>query len=118
MSKLQIGSITLIVNGYTLNNGLPYFQRAVPKRLQSRLGKKTIKIRLLPEHGNFAVQCHRLTERYSALFRAMDSDPRLTPSEVKLKLTHFRGHLTVPERGVRSAQIQTAVPGGIPSTNH
>ncbi len=37
---------------------------------------------------------------------------------LKLKLTHFHGHLTVQERGVRSAQIQAAVPGGVSSTNH
>ncbi len=35
-----------------------------------------------------------------------------------VKLTHFHGHLTVQERGVRSAQIQAAVPGGVSSTNH
>lgn len=84
MSKLQIGSITVIVNGYTLNNGLPYFQRAVPQRLQSRLGKKTIKIRLKPERGNIAVQCHRLSAQYDALFKAMDGDPRITPTEEKI----------------------------------
>lgn len=28
MSKLKVGSLTLIVNGY-YNNGRPYFQRAV-----------------------------------------------------------------------------------------
>jgi hypothetical protein len=54
MAKLQIGTITIIVNGFILNNGLPYFQRAVPKRLQKRLGKKTIKIRLHLEHGHAA----------------------------------------------------------------
>ena len=31
----------------------------------------------------------------------------------KLKLTHFRGHLTVNKEGVRYAQEQAAVPGGI-----
>lgn len=84
MSKLQIGSITVIVNGYTLNNGLPYFQRAVPMHLQKRLGKKTIKIRLHSQQGNYALQCHRLAQRYGALFKAMAEDPRLTPTEDKL----------------------------------
>jgi hypothetical protein len=74
MSKLQIGSITVIVNGYTLNNGLPYFQRAVPMHLQKRLGKKTIKIRLHSQHGNYALQCHRLAQQYGALFKAMSDD--------------------------------------------
>lgn len=84
MAKLQIGNITIIVNGFTLNNGLPYFQRAVPKRLQKRLGKKTIKIRLHIEDGNYALQCHRLTLRHAALFKAMVADPRITPTEAKL----------------------------------
>jgi integrase len=84
MSKLKIGSITIIVNGYSLNNGLPYFQRAVPARLQTRFRKKTIKIRLLGEHGNFAVQCHRLTLQHDALFKAMDNDLTITPTEDKL----------------------------------
>lgn len=39
MSALQFGSITIIVNGYTINNGLPYFQKAVPLALRSRCGK-------------------------------------------------------------------------------
>lgn len=35
-----------------------------------------------------------------------------------LKLTPFRGHLTVMQRGVRHAQIKAAVPGGISPTDH
>ena len=46
MSKLNLGSITVIVNGYTSNNGLPYFPKAVPAALRGRIGKATIKIRL------------------------------------------------------------------------
>ena len=84
MAKLKIGTITIIVNGFSLNNGLPYFQRAIPTRHQARLGKKTIKIRLLEEHGIYALQCHRLTEQHNALFKAMDIDPLLTPTENKL----------------------------------
>lgn len=84
MSKLNFGSITVIVNGFTLNNGLPYFQRAVPAALRSRLGKATIKIRLHEHNGNFAIQCHRLTNQYTALFRAMKNDESIVPSEEKL----------------------------------
>jgi integrase len=84
MSKLSFGSITIIVNGYTTNNGLPYFQKAVPAALRARLGKATIKIRLHERNGHFAVQCHRLEERYSALFRAMRDDESITLSEAKL----------------------------------
>lgn len=84
MSKLNLGSITVIVNGYTSNNGLPYFQKAVPAALRGRIGKATIKIRLHERDGNYAVQCHRLDNQFSALFRAMKNDSNIVPSETKL----------------------------------
>ena len=84
MPAVKIGSITIIVNGYTLNNNVPYFQKAVPAVLKQRMGKSNVKIRLLPKDGNFVVQCHRLNEQHDALFRAMKDDVRLTPSEAKL----------------------------------
>lgn len=83
MAKLNVGSITVIVNGYHLNNGLPYFQKAVPEDLRSRFGKSLIKRPLREEDGNFAVQCHRLNAQYTALFRAMRNDYDLTPPDVK-----------------------------------
>ena len=83
MTKLKVGSITLIVNGYYINNGRPYFQRAVPADLRKRLGKSKISIALKPEHGHVALQCQRLSEKWAALFKAMRNDPSLTPSEVK-----------------------------------
>ena len=83
MTKLKVGSITLIVNGYYINNGRPYFQRAVPGDLRKRLGKSKISIALKAEHGHVAVQCQRLSDQWSALFKAMRNDPKLTPSEVK-----------------------------------
>jgi integrase len=84
MSTLQFGSITIIVNGYTINNGLPYFQKAVPLALRSRCGKATIKVRLHEHNGNYALQCHRLDKQFSALFRAMKDDPTITPTDAKL----------------------------------
>ena len=105
MSKLQIGSITVIVNGYIINNGLPYFQRAVPQRLQSRIGKKNIKIRLRSEHGNIAVQCHRLTEQFNALFKAMDNDPRITPTESRLAAVALLANY-----GLSPVDAQTTIP--------
>jgi len=84
MSTLKIGTITVIVNGFSLNNGSPYFQKAVPATLRQRIGKATIKIPLRSVNGNFAVQCHRLNEKYTALFRAMRDDSSIIPSEAKL----------------------------------
>jgi integrase len=83
MTKLKVGSITIIVNGYYNNNGRPYFQRAVPEDLRKRLGRSKISVPLKPEHGHVAVQCQRLSDQWSALFKAMRNDPMLTPSEVK-----------------------------------
>jgi integrase len=83
MSTLKVGSITVIVNGYTINNGLPYFQKAVPAALRQRIGKATIKIPLKPENGNLIIQCHRLEQQYSSLFKAMKTDSTLTPSKDK-----------------------------------
>jgi integrase len=83
MTKLKVGSITLIVNGYYINNGRPYFQRAVPEDLRKRLGRSKISVPLRPEHGHAAVQCQRLSDQWSALFKAMRNAPSLTPSEVK-----------------------------------
>jgi integrase len=87
MSALKIGSITIIVNGYTTNNGLPYFQKAVPESLRGRLGKATIKIALKAENGNFAIQCHRLNQQYTDLFRAMKTNGKLTSPELKKEAT-------------------------------
>ena len=83
MTKLKVGSITIIVNGYYNNNGRPYFQRAVPEDLRKRLGRSKISVPLKPEHGHVAVQCQRLSDQWSALFKAMRNDPTLTTSEVK-----------------------------------
>jgi integrase len=83
MTKLKVGSITLIVNGYYINNGKPYFQRSVPSDLRKRVGKSKISIPLKPEHGHVAVQCQRLSDSWAALFKAMRNDPNLTPTEVK-----------------------------------
>jgi len=107
MSKLNLGSITVIVNGYTLNNGLPYFQKAVPAALRGRIGKATIKIRLHDSDGNYAVQCHRLDNQFFALFRAMKNDPNIVPSETKLAALAL---LTIagvrPEDGTEEVRIR------------
>ena len=87
MSVLKIGSITIIVNGYTTNNGLPYFQKAVPESLRKKFGKATIKIPLRAENGHFAVQCQRLTQHYTNLFSALKTNGKLTSPELKKQAT-------------------------------
>ena len=78
-----MGSITIIVNGYTTNNGLPYFQKAVPESLRMKFGKATIKIPLKAENGHFAIQCQRLTQHYTDLFTALKTNGKLTSTELK-----------------------------------
>ena len=106
MSKLNLGSITVIVNGFTLNNGLPYFQKAVPAALKSRISKATIKIRLHERDGHYAVQCHRLDQKYSALFRAMKNDPSIVSSEAKLAALALLETARIrPEDGTEEARF-------------
>ena len=83
MAWIKIGNTICIVNGLILNNGLHYFQQAVPRALQQGIGKKTIKIRLRPEGGSYVVQCERYKERYAAYFRALLDDPTLSTLEMK-----------------------------------
>ncbi len=103
MSLLKIGSITIIVNGYTTNNGLPYFQKAVPESLRKKLGKATIKIPLKAENGHFAIQCQRLTQHYTDLFTALKTNGKLTSPELKKQATALLAEFGYePEDGMRT----------------
>jgi len=84
MALIQYGSIALLVNGYILNNGIPYFQKAVPKDLRKRIGKSTIKISLRTEKSNLALKCHRLNANYTALFKLMSENHQIALPEQKL----------------------------------
>ena len=53
------------------------------------------------------------SEAVTLLTRTLTHVAAKTGAAVVLKLTHFRGHLTVNKEGVRYAQEQAAVPGGI-----
>ena len=119
MSAVKIGSITIIVNGYTLNNNVPYFQKAVPSALKLRMGKSNVKIRLLIKNGNFAVQCHRLNERYDTLFRAMNDDERLTPSEAKIAaFALLQTHGLTAGDGLDEMRMSSGWEGSWDSTPH
>ena len=103
MSLLKIGSITIIVNGYTTNNGLPYFQKAVPESLRKKFGKATIKIPLKAENGHFAIQCQRLTQHYTDLFTALKTNGKLTSPELKKQATALLAEFGYePEDGMRT----------------
>ena len=119
MSAVKIGSITIIVNGYTLNNNVPYFQKAIPSALKLRMGKSNVKIRLLIKNGNFAVQCHRLNEQYDTLFRAMNDDERLTPSEAKIAaFALLQTHGLTAGDGLDEMRMSSGWEGSWDSTPH
>ena len=119
MSAVKIGSITITVNGYTLNNNVPYFQKAIPSALKLRMGKSNVKIRLLIKNGNFAVQCHRLNEQYDTLFRAMNDDERLTPSEAKIAaFALLQTHGLTAGDGLDEMRMSSGWEGSWDSTPH
>jgi len=116
MAWIKIGNTICIVNGLILNNGLHYFQQAVPRALQQGIGKKTIKIRLRPEGGSYVVQCERYKEQYAAYFRALLDDPTLSTLEMKtaaLKLLQRFG--LEPGDGLKEVTVLTA---GDDESNH
>lgn len=85
MALLKYRGMTVKINGFTRNNGLPYYQRAVPKILQPRYGKSTIKIPLKANSdADAAAQCKRLYESHTALFEAMRGNDELVPSATKI----------------------------------
>jgi hypothetical protein len=47
------------------------------------MGRAPLKIWLDGRDGDPAVQCHRLDQKYAALFRAQKEGPSLVPSEAK-----------------------------------
>ena len=72
MATITVGNMTIMVKYYLVNNGLDYFQFPVPRALQQRVGKKTIKKRLQPDQGHIAIQCARLPY-VAPLFRVVIS---------------------------------------------
>ncbi len=106
MPAIQFGTITINVKGYFNNNGSHYFQIAVPKRLQTRVRKANIKIPLKPEDGHFAIQCERLGRQYKALFRALDNDSTLVPSETRAAaVALLRTHGLEPGDGLKEVTL-------------
>ncbi len=85
MASIKTYGLTITVKYLVSNNGLPYYQRSVPKALQGRLGKRIIKVRL--NHSDSvsnATVIAQLARRHDALFKALLADQALVPSEEKL----------------------------------
>ena len=84
MVAVTVAGITIEMKHVFSNNGTLYYQRAVPKALQDRLQKRTLKIKLDPLRGSIRLQAERLAKEHDALFKAMLGNKELTISEQKL----------------------------------
>jgi integrase len=116
MAWIKIGNTICIVNGLILNNGLHYFQQAIPRALQSVVGKKTIKIRLRPEDGSYVVQCERYKEQHTAFFKALLNDPTLSTLEMKTAARQLLRQFGLdPGDGLKEVTVRTA---GDDDVNH
>lgn len=85
MALLQLPGTKLLVRYLYENNGRPYFQIRVPEDLRERFGNRyKISRPLPPDEGAPFVQVQRLAKSHKALFKAMRSDPHLSPHDEKL----------------------------------
>ncbi len=84
MATLTIGPHQLIVKYLFDNNGLPYYQRRVPKHLVKRIGKQMIRIKLDPKNGMPAKQVVEIAKKHDLLFEALKNNPTLSLPEKKL----------------------------------
>jgi len=81
---ITVAGISITMKYVTSNNGSLYYQRAIPKALQARLGKSNFKYPLDPMQGAISKQAEELARQHSALFKAMQQDSMLTVTEQKL----------------------------------
>lgn len=84
MAILNLGAHQILVKYLVNNNGLPYYQRRVPKSLVKRIGKQIIRIKLDYKHGVPAKQVVELSRKHDLLFKALEENPDVTISEKKL----------------------------------
>lgn len=84
MVAITVAGISITMKYVTSNNGSLYYQRAIPKALQARLGKSNFKYPLDPMQGAISKQAEELARQHSALFKAMQQDSMLTVTEQKL----------------------------------
>lgn len=84
MVAVSVAGITIEMKHVLNNNGTLYYQRAIPKSLQERLGRRTFKIKLDHMLGNVSIQAAKLAKQHDALFKAMQLNKELTFTEQKL----------------------------------
>lgn len=84
MVAVTVSGITIEMQYVFSNNGSLYYQRAIPKALQERLGRRTFKIKLDHMLGNVSIQAAKLAKQHDALFKAMQLNKELTFTEQKL----------------------------------
>ncbi len=111
MVAVTVAGITIEMKYVTSNNGSLYYQRAIPKALQARLGKSNFKYPLDPMQGAISKQAEELARQHSALFKAMKQDPKLSVTEQKLAaIASLATHGLKPGDAVKDADIDDPDP--------
>lgn len=106
MVAVTVAGITIEMKHVFSNNGSLYYQRAVPKALQERLQKRTLKIKLDPMRGSLRLQAERLATEHDALFKAMIGNKELTISEQKLAaIATLASHALKPNDGNKFSDV-------------
>ncbi len=121
MATLKLGNNQLIVKYLVNNNGLPYYQRKVPKDLVDRLGKQHIRIKLDDRQGTPARQVLQLAGQHDQLFKALRSNPDLVLSEKKqaayLLLNNFNLQPGDGNIELTDAELSAGAPDNQPHLN-
>lgn len=106
MVAISVAGITIEMRYVFNNNGTLYYQRAVPKSLQDRVGKRTLKIKLDPMLGNVGQQAEKLASQHDALFKGLQQNKSLTVSEQKLAaIAALAMHGLRPDDANKQAEI-------------
>ena len=114
MVAISVAGITIEMRFVFSNNGSLYYQKAVPKSLQDRIGKRTLKIKLDPMLGNVGQQAKKLASQHDALFKGMQQDKSLTVSEQKLAaIAALAIHGLRPDDANKEAEIDDPAFNGL-----
>ena len=85
MAYIAIQALGVVMRYVVNNNGALYFQRAIPRELQTRYPKKLIRVPLgtSPSVDTIQYRVQQLTEDTNRMFEAMRSDAQMLPADAK-----------------------------------
>ena len=85
MAYIAIQALGVVMRYVVNNNGSLYFQRAIPRELQTRYPKKLIRVPLgtSPSVDTIQYRVQQLTEDTNRMFEAMRSDAQMLPADAK-----------------------------------